>query len=59
MRSLYVFIESKLKELILSEDSYASAMAKKIKEKYNKYWGSLDTLNKSLIILLCFIHVTN
>lgn len=38
--------------MILSEDSHASAMAKKIKEKYSKYWGSLETLNKSLIIVV-------
>ncbi|XP_052290044.1 zinc finger BED domain-containing protein RICESLEEPER 2-like [Citrus sinensis] len=43
-------IESNLKGLVLSDDSYLSAMAKKMKEKYDKYWGSLNTLNKSLIV---------
>ena len=43
-------IESNLKGLILSDDSYLSAMAKKMKEKYDKYWGSLNTLNKLLIV---------
>ncbi|KAH9703019.1 BED-type domain-containing protein [Citrus sinensis] len=43
-------IESNLKGLIVSDDSYFSAMAKKMKEKYDKYWGSLNTLNKLLIV---------
>ncbi|KAH9650349.1 BED-type domain-containing protein [Citrus sinensis] len=43
-------LESNLKGLVLSDDSYLSAMAKKMKEKYDKYWGSLNTLNKSLIV---------
>ena len=45
-------IKSNLKGLILSDDSYLSAMAKKMKEKYDKYWGSLNTLNKLLIIVV-------
>ncbi|XP_075091826.1 zinc finger BED domain-containing protein RICESLEEPER 2-like [Nicotiana tabacum] len=43
-----------LKQLIANEDTVLSEMAKKMKEKFNKYWGDPGKMNK-IIFIACIL----
>ncbi|XP_070050384.1 zinc finger BED domain-containing protein RICESLEEPER 2-like [Nicotiana tomentosiformis] len=43
-----------LKQLIANQDTILSEMAKKMKEKFDKYWGDLGKMNK-IIFISCIL----
>ncbi|XP_060673076.1 zinc finger BED domain-containing protein RICESLEEPER 1-like [Ziziphus jujuba] len=43
-------IQKQLDDLCVSEDDRLCVMARKMREKYNKYWGSMGNVNKLLLI---------
>ncbi|XP_060670771.1 zinc finger BED domain-containing protein RICESLEEPER 2-like [Ziziphus jujuba] len=43
-------IQKQLDDLCVSEDDRLCVMARKMREKYNKYWGSMGNVNKLFLI---------